>query len=101
MPTHPVEKLTQFAEAIFRVCGASQSESAIVADHLVTSSLMGIDSHGLMRIPQYIKNIKDGEIRLGAPISVIAEAGATTVVDCGWNFGQVGALRAMEIGLER
>jgi uncharacterized oxidoreductase len=62
---------------------------------------MGIDSHGLMRIPQYVKGIKDGEIRLGAPTSVVAEAGATAVVDCGWNFGQVGALRAMEIGIER
>jgi len=101
MPILPAQMLAQFTQDVFRACGASITESAIVADHLVTSSMMGIDSHGLMRIPQYVQNIKDGEILPGAPISVIAEAGATAVVDCGWNFGQVGALRAMEIGIER
>jgi len=72
-----------------------------VADHLVTSSLFGIDSHGLMRIPQYVREIGEGGIRPGSPIAVVKETSTTATVDCGWNFGQVGATRAMETAVRK
>ena len=37
----------------------------------------------------------------GAPITVSNESETTAVVDCGWNFGQIGAVRAMEIAIEK
>jgi len=58
---------------------------------------MGIDSHGLIRIPQYVNDIRNGEIQPAAPVVVVRETETTAAVDCGWNFGQVGAMRAMEV----
>jgi len=89
-----------FTQTVFEACGSPSQEAAIVADHLIGSNLLGVDSHGVMRIPQYVQEIRDGVIRPAAPVAVTKERNATAVVDCGWNFGQVGAMRAMEVAIE-
>ena len=38
--------------ALFRAAGATEYEARLVTDELVESSLMGLDSHGVMRIAQ-------------------------------------------------
>ena len=53
---------------IFGKLGASTEEARIVAEHLVEASLCGVDSHGMMRIPQYVQDVREGTIRPGAEI---------------------------------
>ena len=67
----------------------------------MTSNLMGVDSHGVVRIPLYVRRIRAGEINLGGAVSVVSEQGATAVVDCGFNFGQLGGLRALEVAIAK
>jgi LDH2 family malate/lactate/ureidoglycolate dehydrogenase len=86
---------------VFQASGAPANEAIIVADHLVTANLMGLDSHGIIRIPQYLEDVQKGIIRPGAPIRVCQETETTAVVECGWNFGQVGAVRAMEVAMAK
>jgi uncharacterized oxidoreductase len=50
-----------------------------------------------MRIPQYLDEIRKGEIQPAAPVVVVRETETTAAVDCGWNFGQVGGRRAVEV----
>ena len=95
------ERLLTFATEVFRAVGSPQIEAAIVADHLVTASLMGYDTHGVMRIPQYVEDTTKGMIRPGAPTSIEQETATTAVVDCGWNFGQVGGLRAIDLAMKK
>ena len=97
----PASQLRDLSERIFRAVGATSDEARIVADHLVESNLRGVDSHGVIRIPQYVKEVREGSIRPGAAITVLQSAAATAVVDCGWNFGQVGAVRAMALAMEK
>lgn len=73
----------------------------MVSDHLVTANLMGFDSHGVIRIPEYLGYVREEMIQPGAPTTIVKETATTATVDCGWNFGQVGALRAMEIAIEK
>jgi uncharacterized oxidoreductase len=87
--------------AIFTACGASSYEANTVADHLVGANLRGVDSHGLIRIPQYVQDIRAGVIRPGAEITILRETSLSAVVDCGWNFGLVGAQKAVEIGIDK
>lgn len=84
------DTLLAFATDVFEAAGALPGEAAEVAEHLVTASAMGYDTHGVMRIPQYVEDVKKGTIKPGAPLTIERQTGATTVVDCGWNFGQVG-----------
>jgi LDH2 family malate/lactate/ureidoglycolate dehydrogenase len=95
------ESVRQFAIKIFESCGSPSNEAAVVADHLVTANLMGFDSHGLIRIPQYIEGTVTCDISPGARMTIEKEEGNTAVLDCGGNFGQVGGLNAMEIAIEK
>ncbi len=94
-------KLLQFTEEVFRACGSPRAEAAIVAQHLVTANLMGYDTHGVIRVPQYLDHVRQGVIVPGAPIHIQQETATTAIVECGWNFGQVGGRRAMELAVEK
>jgi uncharacterized oxidoreductase len=91
--------MAELAGALFRAAGAPADEAALTADHLVTSSLMGCDSHGIMRVPEYLVQVAEGTIVPGAPVVIERRSGATALVDCGRNLGPVGATRAMEVAI--
>ncbi len=87
----PAQALRDLGVELFQACGAPADEAVLVADHLVEASLMGIDSHGVVRYVMYVEHCLDGTIRPGAQARVVGDPGAVAVVDCGMNFGQVGA----------
>ena len=95
MPTFPSSTLFPFARAIFEAVGVPADEAAIVAESLVDANLCGHDSHGLIRIPQYLKGIDDGNLTPGAPLTVVHETPAVLVADGGWGLGQVQAHRLL------
>ncbi len=101
MPAYPENELRKFTRRIFEASGSPPAGAAIVADHLVDCNLLGVDSHGLIRIPQYVSDIRKGEIQPAAPVVVVRETETTAAVDCGWNFGQVGAMRATEVAVAK
>ena len=41
---------------IFKAAGATDEEARTVSDLLVESNLAGHDSHGVLRIPQYVES---------------------------------------------
>jgi hydroxycarboxylate dehydrogenase B len=91
----------KLTEDIFVASGAPLEEARLVADHLVAANLCGVDSHGLIRIPQYAQDVRGGTIRPGAKMKILRETAVSAVVDCGWNFGVVGADRATTVALEK
>jgi uncharacterized oxidoreductase len=105
LPTFQSEYLRELIKKIFIKCTVPDDEAAIVADNLVESSLMGLGSHGILRVSQYVEAIldgtKDGCIKAGGKLTIVKDKGATVLVDCGRNFGQVGGLRAIELAIER
>ncbi len=89
MPVVAHAKLTQFAVQLLSAGGANADEAAIVADSLVQANLRGHDSHGVMRIPFYLLNVKTGRLNAGSRLTVIRETPSVLVTDGGWGFGQV------------
>lgn len=71
MQRYPTAFLRTIATDIFAAIGTPTEEAAIVAEHLVASNLVGLDSHGVVRIPQYADWVRAGTIRPEGPISVI------------------------------
>jgi uncharacterized oxidoreductase len=96
VPTLPAETLCSFARSLFEAAGVPADEAAVVARSLVDANLCGHDSHGLIRIPQYLGAIGDGRLRPGAEFRVLRETAALLVVDGGWGLGQVQAHRLLE-----
>jgi uncharacterized oxidoreductase len=96
MPTFPAATLLSFARSLFEAASVPADEAAIVAESLVDANLCGHDSHGLIRIPQYVKTIEDGKMKPGAPLTVVHETPAVLVADGGWGLGQVQAHRLLK-----
>jgi uncharacterized oxidoreductase len=101
MPTFSLEQLQRLAQQIFAGCGAPPAEANLVAEHLVESSVMGIDSHGVMRIPQYVDNVRRGVVKPGSPVSIVKDGEANLLLDCNFNFGQIGGTKAAELAIRR
>ncbi|MCY4145199.1 MAG: Ldh family oxidoreductase [Chloroflexi bacterium] len=91
------EPLTNLCRDIFAAAGTPTDIAAIVAESLVTTNLFGHDSHGVLRVKQYITMIRAGMTQPGQRPRVIKRFGATAMVDGGYGFGQVGARFAAEL----
>jgi uncharacterized oxidoreductase len=96
VPTIPSDRLVTFARDLFQASGVAADEAAVIARSLVDSNLAGHDSHGVIRIPQYLKAIKDGQLKPGVPLTVLHHTPAVLVCDGNWGFGQVQAHRLLE-----
>lgn len=94
------ELLTRIGAGLFEAVGASAHEARVTATNLVCSSLLGLDSHGVLRIPEYLNLVRGGAIIPGAAITVQHQSQTAAIVDCGLNFGPVGAERAMQVAID-
>ena len=90
-----------FIGAIFLAVGSEPREAKIVASHLVEASLMGHDSHGVIRVAKYISWLRAGQVRPNRRARIVSGRGALVVVDGDFGFGQVIGAEAMEIAAER
>jgi uncharacterized oxidoreductase len=96
LPTIRAPVLTGFATELLVAAGVPRDESEVVATSLVGANLRGHDSHGVMRIPQYIGFLERGEYRSGVALRVERETPAVVVCDGGWGLGQVQAHRLLD-----
>ena len=81
MPTVPAAQLKEIGAQLFDAVGSLHEESEIVSENLVHSSLMGHDSHGVMRFMQYVADIEQGKLKPRAPFEIVSERRATAVVN--------------------
>ncbi len=101
MPTFAAEVLTEFAARLLIAGGVGGNEARLIAGSLVAANLRGYDSHGVMRIPQYLGQIDKGDIVPGAEFEVIRETPSLLTTDGHWGFGQVQAGRLMRRLIEK
>ncbi len=99
--TLPAETLEKVSFELFRAAGASEAEAREVAVQLVNANLSGHDSHGFIRVIQYLAQVRQGGIKPGGEVKVVAETPATAQIDGNWNFGQVVAGKATELAIEK
>lgn len=88
---YPAQLVTDLGTRLFIAAGARLDDASATVMSLVTSSLMGHDSHGVIRIPEYLGFIENGTIDVDAVVSIQSTGPATAIVDCGQGFGPVGA----------
>src|SRR5689334_236905 len=87
--------------AIFVGAGAPLDIAAHVANHLVESNLAGHDSHGIMRVPEYIRWMDAGNLVPSARPKIVQETETTALVDGNKGFGQYNASFATDLVLNK
>lgn len=88
--------LRPFAQAVIRRMGADDDIAEEVGDHLVGANLAGHDSHGVLRLTQYVEGMDRGNLVPNARGAAVKESPSLCLFDAGRGFGQWSGRRALE-----
>ena len=101
MKTYTEASLARLAATVMEAGGCSADEAATVGRRLASANVMGHDSHGVLRVPQYIAQLREGSIRANQSVSVVTDRAAVLVLDGKLGFGQVVGEQATRRGIAR
>ena len=101
MKKYNSKNFVKFVSKIFEHAGSDNEESFIVADHLVDSNLVGHDSHGVIRVPQYMEWFNKGNINLNQRISILKEQDTFVHIDGNFGYGQSIAMQSFNLGIDK
>lgn len=95
------KQLQDIVSKVFVGGGTPQAIADQVAHSLVENNLTGHDSHGVLRISYYVRDLLNGKINPNAEISVVRESATTAVLNGHSIFGIVGARQAMDLAINK
>lgn len=99
--TIPADALEAYVARIFAAAGCGEAEAGRIGRHLVSANLAGHDSHGVHRVPRYVQWLREGKVRAGQALTVVAESATHAVVDGNLGFGQTIGPLAVDLGIAK
>ncbi len=81
VPRVAAAALAAFITRAFEAAGLASGDAEIVAGLMVEADLRGSDTHGVIRLPLYVRRLKAGGINPRANIRIVQEKPATALVD--------------------
>ncbi|HWW47185.1 MAG TPA: malate/lactate/ureidoglycolate dehydrogenase [Xanthobacteraceae bacterium] len=97
----PVQNLIDFVADIFRHAGSSDGEAKRIASYLTTANLTGHDSHGVIRVPVYVRWKNQGAVKPDQTAELVVDTPSLAVVDGRFGYGQTVAPEAVRIGIKK
>jgi uncharacterized oxidoreductase len=101
MPIVDATRLEDLTRDIFIARGVPEADAAWIASLLVRANLRGHDSHGVIRVPLYVRAMKAAEVNPRPQITVEVDTPTIAVVDGDLGFGQVVARRGIALCIEK
>ena len=101
MPNVKAETIVKISSELLRAGGALPEHADIVANHLSDSNLVGHDSHGFIRILEYMDTIKRKDVNPTAVPKVVLDNKAIAKIDGNGTFGQVVFTHAQQLAVEK
>src|SRR5919201_445627 len=81
--------LTSFVARALHAVGLSEHDAQIVASLMVEADLRGSDTHGVIRLPIYLRRLKAGGINPRPNIRIVQERPGSALVDGGNGIGHL------------
>ncbi|MFI5011391.1 MAG: malate/lactate/ureidoglycolate dehydrogenase [Hyphomicrobiales bacterium] len=95
------ERLRDLVADVFTTAGCSRAEATRIATYLVGANLAGHDSHGVIRVPVYLRWLREGQTVRDQSIRIVSDTPVIAVIDGQFGFGQTVAPQAVAIGIEK
>src|SRR4051812_10590076 len=80
-PRIPAAAMLAFTADAFRACGLPAEDAAIVAGAMIEADLTGSDAHGIFRLAQYVRWLREGRINARPDVKLIKGGAGTAIVD--------------------
>jgi ureidoglycolate dehydrogenase (NAD+) len=98
--TLPAPTLRTWSTACLQALGVPDADARQIADSLVQTSLWGVDSHGIARLPHYLERLHRGSINARPAIGVTRTGPCTAQVAGDRGHGIVVAHRANCVAID-
>lgn len=85
----PAQRLTEIAVSLLQAGGFTANEAKLTAESLVQANLLGYDSHGVVRVSQYLNELKKGHLVTAVTLDVFRDTAASLIADARRGLGQV------------
>ncbi len=93
--------LQDFTQKVFEKAGLPPQDAAVEAEVLVWANLRGVDSHGVLRIPWYLRSTEAGDMNPRPNIQTLKETPAVLYLDADRAYGPVVTVLAMQKAIEK
>ncbi len=97
----PHEAACNLASKIFEALDVPPDDAKQVAEGLVWADLRGIDSHGMIRIPSYVRRLEAGVVNPQPNIQIVKDLPAAMVIDADRAHGQIALSFGMNKAIEK
>jgi LDH2 family malate/lactate/ureidoglycolate dehydrogenase len=97
----PGERLRAFAERVLETLGVPEADARIAADVFIEADLRGFDSHGVARLPWFVRRIRLGLVAVEPVIQIRWRTATTGRCDGGNGLGMIVGHRAMTACIAR
>ena len=101
MPNFTAAQLTDICRSVFDKLDVPATEAEIVTRSMVDANRVGHDSHGVIHLPKYVRELEAGLIQPGAPTETRHESASMAALDGNWGFGPVIATRAVQLAIQK
>lgn len=94
-------RLSAFMARAFVAAGLPAADAEIVAGLMAEADLRGSDTHGVIRLPIYLRRIRAGGVNAAPNIRVISERPAAALIDGDNGMGHLVMRRATRLAIEK
>ncbi|MEW6754020.1 MAG: Ldh family oxidoreductase [Candidatus Latescibacterota bacterium] len=100
-PCIPAQRLVEACAAILQHEGVPRQDAHFVATSLVEADLRGIHSHGVLRLPRYVRELREGTTNPRPRLAVVEEGPAYARVEGDGSLGPLAGRLAMRTCLAK
>jgi LDH2 family malate/lactate/ureidoglycolate dehydrogenase len=97
----PADRLAAFVVRAFSQAGVPAQDAEILAGLMVEADLRGSDTHGVIRLPLYIRRIRAGGINVKPNIRVVSDRPSAALIDGDNAMGHLVMRRAAHLAIEK
>lgn len=101
MPKVSIKSIDEVTKETLGACGVSEESIGAILDTIHYANRCGIPTHGIGRLPLYVKKIKAGYFNPSDDVKTIIDSDAVAILDANGGFGQVAAKHAIDSALEK
>ena len=96
-----LNSIDEVTKEILKMMDVDKESISIILDTIHYANCRGIPTHGIGRLPLYVKKIRCGHFNPKSKIDIVSDFGATAVLNAHNGFGQVAAHQAMKLAIEK
>ncbi|MBO7392743.1 MAG: Ldh family oxidoreductase [Abditibacteriota bacterium] len=94
------DELKKQVVGVFTKRGVPAEDADIIADVMVHANLRGVESHGVIRVPHYIRRLENGTVDGKAKLDVKKTGPSTATINGNDGYGHVAMVHATKLAIE-